>query len=481
MTDASAYVVLSHRGPDQVLRLARTLRTGSPESTVVLHHDDRAVALDEARCARSAASSACCRRRRSRGAGRRSSTCCCAACAWALERVEFDWLVVLSGQDYPIRPLADDRGVAARPAASTATSKAWRSLRRRGRATARTSSRAGTSTATGPCARPVPAVRRAVAAARPLLEPARHAVGRGARRPQRRPAAARAPRLGLADAVAARRRGGRGRVRRSSSATIDAPCRPTESLPHTVLLRRPVAAAERRHAPLFRLGAGSLHPAVLRPGRPRRASSPRAPTSRASSTTVDAPCSTRSTGWSLRMKAPLQRLLERAGYSVYRDVPRDLANPLGGRAGRAPRAAAGGAGARGREPRARRRRAHAAATATLLREAGYGGEIVSFEPVAASFAALERRAADDPRWRAHRLALGREPGTAQLNVARESNFTSFLRAERVLRRALRRQRGRPPRGGRGRAPGRGLRRADRAVPRRRACCSRPTRRAGTSR
>jgi hypothetical protein len=48
-----AYVVTSHRYPEQVLRLARTLR------------------------------------------------------AWALERVPFDWMVVLSGQDYPIRPLAE--------------------------------------------------------------------------------------------------------------------------------------------------------------------------------------------------------------------------------------------------------------------------------------------------------------------------------------------------------------------------------------
>ena len=44
----TAYVVLSHQHPEQVLRLVRTLRTGSPSCTVVLHHDDRRVRVDEA-------------------------------------------------------------------------------------------------------------------------------------------------------------------------------------------------------------------------------------------------------------------------------------------------------------------------------------------------------------------------------------------------------------------------------------------------
>jgi hypothetical protein len=104
---STAYVVLSHRGPEQVLRLARTLRTGSPESTLVLHHDDRAVALDEHAL-------------RALGKVERvlpptpvawgwtSQLDVLLRCLrWALERVEFEWLVVLSGQDYPIRPLSD--------------------------------------------------------------------------------------------------------------------------------------------------------------------------------------------------------------------------------------------------------------------------------------------------------------------------------------------------------------------------------------
>ena len=41
-------MVLSHQHPEQVLRLVRTLRRGSPESTIVLHHDDRRTRVDEA-------------------------------------------------------------------------------------------------------------------------------------------------------------------------------------------------------------------------------------------------------------------------------------------------------------------------------------------------------------------------------------------------------------------------------------------------
>ncbi|MET7480578.1 FkbM family methyltransferase [Streptomyces sp. NPDC005648] len=43
-----------------------------------------------------------------------------------------------------------------------------------------------------------------------------------------------------------------------------------------------------------------------------------------------------------------------------------------------------------------------------LRELGYTGRIVSFEPASAAFAQLSRAAAGDPDWQVHQLALGRE-------------------------------------------------------------------------
>ncbi|MDA0182854.1 FkbM family methyltransferase [Solirubrobacter phytolaccae] len=125
------------------------------------------------------------------------------------------------------------------------------------------------------------------------------------------------------------------------------------------------------------------------------------------------------------MKALLQRALKRAGYTLYRDAPRDLANPLG------VELAAHSALLRAVLQRADVNLvldvgAHRGGYRDLLRASGYDGEIVSFEPVGASFAALQARAADDPAWRVQHLALGREAGEATLNVARESNFTSFL-------------------------------------------------------
>jgi FkbM family methyltransferase len=54
--------------------------------------------------------------------------------------------------------------------------------------------------------------------------------------------------------------------------------------------------------------------------------------------------------------------------------------------------------------------------ATRLREAGYRGRIVSYEPVARLYAALAEAAADDPDWLVRPWALGDCEGTADINV-----------------------------------------------------------------
>ena len=101
-----AYLVMSHALPDQVLRLVRTLRAGSPAAPVLIHHDDRHSAIDRAAL------------RRLGGVelvdpptavvwGWASQLDTVLRClAWLLERVEFDWMTMVSGQDYPLRPLA---------------------------------------------------------------------------------------------------------------------------------------------------------------------------------------------------------------------------------------------------------------------------------------------------------------------------------------------------------------------------------------
>jgi FkbM family methyltransferase len=65
--------------------------------------------------------------------------------------------------------------------------------------------------------------------------------------------------------------------------------------------------------------------------------------------------------------------------------------------------------------------------AIKLFDAGYRGQVISVEPMAAAFSALSARAAASPRsWRALRTALGSEPGTLTLNVAGNSQSSSVL-------------------------------------------------------
>ena len=101
----AAYVVLSHQHPGQVVRLARTLRRGSPDSTIVLHHDDRRTRVDEAALRALNVARVLPPSPVSWG-GPTQLDAFLRSLRHAL-RVDFDWLTVLSGQDYPIRPLAE--------------------------------------------------------------------------------------------------------------------------------------------------------------------------------------------------------------------------------------------------------------------------------------------------------------------------------------------------------------------------------------
>ncbi|MCK5891561.1 MAG: FkbM family methyltransferase [Aeromicrobium sp.] len=62
---------------------------------------------------------------------------------------------------------------------------------------------------------------------------------------------------------------------------------------------------------------------------------------------------------------------------------------------------------------------------TSLRSFGYTGEIVSFEPIAATFERLRGVVAADPRWTARQLGLGAEAGSATINIA-SNGFSSSL-------------------------------------------------------
>ena len=70
--------------------------------------------------------------------------------------------------------------------------------------------------------------------------------------------------------------------------------------------------------------------------------------------------------------------------------------------------------------------AHFGEYGRLLRQYGYLGRIVSFEPVAANFERLTDARAGDPDWHAYDIALGSEDGELDLNVARDTALSSFL-------------------------------------------------------
>jgi FkbM family methyltransferase len=63
----------------------------------------------------------------------------------------------------------------------------------------------------------------------------------------------------------------------------------------------------------------------------------------------------------------------------------------------------------------------------FLRAGGFGGAILSFEPLSAAHAALTLAASPDPHWHvAPRMALGEVEGTADIHVAGNSTSSSLL-------------------------------------------------------
>jgi FkbM family methyltransferase len=64
--------------------------------------------------------------------------------------------------------------------------------------------------------------------------------------------------------------------------------------------------------------------------------------------------------------------------------------------------------------------------ARTIRELGYTGRIVSFEPTRDARVRLTRAAGDDERWEVLPIALGTEDGTADINVAGNAAASSSL-------------------------------------------------------
>lgn len=104
-----AYLILSHGEVDQTIRLIETIRTGSPLSAILLHHDARSPAPDDRTLQRLEVQLV--KPRISASWGDFSLVdAMLSGISFALENNNFDWLAVLSGQDYPLRPFPQFEG-----------------------------------------------------------------------------------------------------------------------------------------------------------------------------------------------------------------------------------------------------------------------------------------------------------------------------------------------------------------------------------
>lgn len=61
-----------------------------------------------------------------------------------------------------------------------------------------------------------------------------------------------------------------------------------------------------------------------------------------------------------------------------------------------------------------------------LRDFGYDGHIISFEPVLEAYSILENLASNDPKWHTYNFGLGSENRTDEINLFEESQLNSFL-------------------------------------------------------
>jgi FkbM family methyltransferase len=64
-----------------------------------------------------------------------------------------------------------------------------------------------------------------------------------------------------------------------------------------------------------------------------------------------------------------------------------------------------------------------------IRHAGYKGPIHSFEPMSTPFKKLQKTAAGDPLWDVRQMAMGAEVGSAEINIAGNSDSSSMLPME----------------------------------------------------
>jgi len=101
------YLILSHNKLDQLLRLIKTVRRGSPESAILLHHDAKSALPDMASLSEIGGVYLVEPRVPVQWGDASQVDALLGCIAYAIQNIDFSWLSVISGQDYPLRPLTD--------------------------------------------------------------------------------------------------------------------------------------------------------------------------------------------------------------------------------------------------------------------------------------------------------------------------------------------------------------------------------------
>jgi hypothetical protein len=103
----TVYLIATHMNSEQVARLVKTINHGSPDSIIVIHHDYSASFLD-ANLFSGLEKIYVLKNRAQIGWGEFSLVeMTLRAMRWIIQNIEFDWLVFISGQDFPIKPIKE--------------------------------------------------------------------------------------------------------------------------------------------------------------------------------------------------------------------------------------------------------------------------------------------------------------------------------------------------------------------------------------
>lgn len=101
------YFIQSHKNPEQICRLVKTIKTSSPNSLVLLSHDFSSCNLDLSELKEFSGIELIKRTRSARRGDDSVLLIYLDAINWLFEHnYDFDWLICLSGQDYPIQPIS---------------------------------------------------------------------------------------------------------------------------------------------------------------------------------------------------------------------------------------------------------------------------------------------------------------------------------------------------------------------------------------